>query len=171
MCLSVLQASLQGPEVQITLPSEEDLSAFTNPTSSSSSSSSSSGAPPGSSGSSWSSAAVSYTSPAAAGSGAPGSSSSAAVGGDLEKKAASVVVFEGQTLSWTLSLTNISSQPITGCKVGSAVLQYIYLPAGAYALRASSCSFEWQQAGWPPDCTLIKFALQHDKRDTITSST
>jgi hypothetical protein len=29
-----------------------------------------------------------------------------------------VLVFEGQTLSWTLNLTNISAQTITGCKVG-----------------------------------------------------
>lgn len=132
VCLSVLQASLQGPEVQITLPSEDDISAFTNPTSTSSTSSSSSSSPlPGSSGNSWSSAAVTYTSPPAAGGGGPGSSSSAAVGADLEKKAASVVVFEGQTLSWTLSLTNISSQPITGCKVGYC---------GRCSLPASSCS-------------------------------
>jgi hypothetical protein len=52
-----------------------------------------------------------YGNPPAAAGGGPG------VGPDLEKKAASVAVFEGQVLSWTLNLTNISSQPITGCKV------------------------------------------------------
>jgi hypothetical protein len=147
-CLSVPQASLQGPEVQVTLPTEEDLSPFTNPTSSSSSSSS--GPPPGSSGSSWSSAAVNYSSPAAAGGvaggGPVGGSSSSAVGADLEKKAASVVVFEGQTLSWTLSLTNISSQPITGCKVGST---------GRPACQL--LFFQLQPAGQPPGCSVVHF--------------
>lgn len=116
--LVVCQASLQGPEVQLTLPSDEELSAFTAAAATSSSSSTQGRGPAAS----WAPASVSTSAAAAAGSGAVGM-----VGADLEKKASAVVVFEGQVLSWTLCLTNISSQPITGCKVrpaGARAIQY-----------------------------------------------
>jgi len=36
---------------------------------------------------------------------------------ELERKTATVFVLEGQTLSWTLNLTNISSLPVVSCQV------------------------------------------------------
>jgi len=118
MCVGVCQASLQGPEVQLTLPSDEELSAFTAAAAAATSSSSTQGRGPAGSAGSWASASIS-TSPAAAGSGAVG------MGGvDLEKRVSAVVVFEGQVLSWTLCLTNISPQPITGCKVRPDLARY-----------------------------------------------
>lgn len=120
-CCAVLplQACLTGPEVQLTLPLDEDLagvpSAAAAGAAGGSTAAGSSTSMPGSTGSSastsWGPASSLYTVPAVSGgSVATGSS-------DIDRRPAAVVVFEGQRLSWTLTLTNISCQPITGCKV------------------------------------------------------
>jgi hypothetical protein len=75
-----------------------------------------------------------YTNPPSAA--APAGGIGVGVGPDLEKKATTVVVFEGQTLTWTLHVTNRSSQPITGCKVGLTWELLLRLPHCA-VLRAS----------------------------------
>jgi hypothetical protein len=96
--------------VQVTAPAEEELAGLTG------SSSSNSSQTPGSSNSS------SSPSPwTAAGSAGAAAAAAAAAGvSELDKKVSNVLVFEGQTLSWTLNLTNISAQAVTGCKVSSA---------------------------------------------------
>lgn len=40
------------------------------------------------------------------------------LGGELVKKVTSVNVFEGQLMTWNLTLGNISKQSVTGCQVG-----------------------------------------------------
>jgi hypothetical protein len=145
--------------VQVTLPSEEDLSAFTNPTTTTTttSSSSSTGPPPGSGGSSWSSAAV--YSPPPAGAAAAGGASGGSVGADLEKKAAVVVVFEGQTLGWTLTLTNISTQPITGCKV-CADRHTDSCSKSVFVINTQNCCDRLRAARrGPPRCVLISCSV------------
>jgi hypothetical protein len=107
------QACLQGAEVQLIEPPEEDLAGLSGAAAASSSGNSAPSAQAAAAGGWGHTAAALYTSPAtAAAAGSP-----RAAGGDLDKKAAAVVVFEGQTLCWTLTLTNISAQPVTGCKV------------------------------------------------------
>ncbi len=90
---------LQGPEVQLVQPSDTELAAAAA--------------------AAGSSAASEWSGMAAAGqAGSAGNgTAAAAAAGDLDHKGPTVFVFEGQTLSWTLTLTNISDQPITGCKV------------------------------------------------------
>jgi hypothetical protein len=107
-CSFVLQAVLHGPEVQVTAPADEELAGLTGPNSSSSSSTA-----PGSSSTTSSSSPWTSTGSAAA----AGAAAAAAGVSELDKKLSNVLVFEGQTLSWTLNLTNISAQTITGCKV------------------------------------------------------
>lgn len=102
----LFQAVLHGPEVQLVQPSDEELAGLLPAAATFGSSSSTS--------STWSAAAG-----ASGGSSglAAASGTSAAAAADLDKKVINVFAFEGQTLNWTLNLTNMSDQPVTGCKV------------------------------------------------------
>lgn len=93
------QAALQGPEVQLVQPPEHELAALTAAVAGGGGTSSSSPQLPG------------YDSSSQAA--APADRAAA----ELERKAQSLRVLEGQTLSWSLELSNESSEPITGCKV------------------------------------------------------
>ncbi|KAF6256010.1 hypothetical protein COO60DRAFT_151347 [Scenedesmus sp. NREL 46B-D3] len=105
--LPLMKAVLHGPEVQLTAPADEELAGLTG--SSSSTSSRALGSSSSSSPSPWT----------VAGSAAAAGAAAAAAAGvsELDKKVSSVLVFEGQTLSWTLNLANISAQAVTGCKI------------------------------------------------------
>jgi hypothetical protein len=111
----MLQAVLHGPEVQVIAPSDEELAGLITTATSSSSQTPGSGSSSSSSPAPWTSAGS-----AAAGAAAAAAAAAAAGVSELDKKVSNVVVFEGQTLGWTLNLTNISAQAVTGCKVSSS---------------------------------------------------